>query len=129
MINRIVLKEVLLKAIMTFFQLAITIIIYTYINSIYPVQIMDIGFGISIYYSTIFFSFSLLIFNIFSVFIKRFLFISGMILFLLSSFFLFQLINYRPKRVLFVIFCFLFNFCVSYLIVKIRGNKQKLSKQ
>lgn len=124
MIKRI-LKPILISVI----QVIGVIIIHDSLNHFYPIQHKTVGFGLTVFCTGVIFILSILAFNFYLEFFKKYIYWIAFFLLITTSIFPLSAFNGRPLRSLFLILLALFGFLFSLATTKLRMKLTKKLKR
>ena len=112
------LKKISLVLLISIIQILFFWLFLFLTNTYFPITKIDIGWGLTIYYSFITFSISIFLTNLLFIFLEnnRLKYFLGVLIFLVINFFFILSIEYRPIRSLFTILFINLNIIISYFL-------------
>lgn len=112
--------KILRPILITLIQLVVLVVIHNALYRVYPMNHTSVAFGITIKASVLLLSVSLLVFNLYLDFVRRYMYLIGTLLLIVSCVFPLEAIDVRPYRALFLIILAACGFVSSVLIRKLR---------
>lgn len=114
------IKKILRPILITLIQIIVLVVIHNAFYREYPMKHASVAFGITIKASVLLLSVSLLVFNLYLEFVRRYKYLIGTLLLIVSCVFPMEAIDVRPNQALFLIIMAACGFVSSVLISKLR---------
>ena len=118
-------NKILKPIFISFIQFILSVITYKAIVRLYPIPHKSVGFGLTIFFTGIFFNLTILLFNFYLAFFKKNIYWVALILFFLVAVFPFEAFNEKPLRSLLLILIAFFGFLSSLILNKILTKKEQ----